>query len=718
MTAYAGQLLKPTIEAAFGADPSGDPAGWSWTNLTSRLVVEDGVPITRGRTDWSSRCTPASVTCTLLNTDGALTPGNPSSVYWPNVDRTTPIRVSVPYGTGTSTTRLLAFAVAWAPLWDTGLAKVVVKVKAAGRLELLARGEDPQSPLFRSLTGVSSFLSGGSPLPVAYWPCEDEAGALNAASPIPGVRAMDVSGVSFASDSELPGSEALPTLSTGATLVGTIPPYTPTTRWVATLVLHIPNAVTAATTVLEVGTTGTAAYWRIIVEATGIRLRAYDSSVTQILDTALTFGTSFSAAKFFGHWNYLQLQVDQNGANIDYSLVVQCTADNVGGVLAATLASRTIGIGRFVNTTATADLDGASVGHYGFISDPTRNTDAVIAMTGYRHLEDALQRFQRICLEEGLQYSADGALEPVGAMLMGPQPVGTVDEILADIEAANAGGTIHDGGPDGGLRFTLRNSRYNATVGMTINLTAKELAPGFEPTLDSEGFANDVTVSQAGGSPARFVNTASVAKVGRFPGPGATANLYSFGDVEQVAAWVTHVSSTPGMRYRTIEINLLKTPTLAAAWLASRIGSRIQVTNLMAGHPPGAVDVFLEGYTENLSPMWTATLNCSPAAPWQVFQEGDSTLARLHLDGQTVNTTAASNAGSLSVATAAGKPLLPTAAGEMPMRILVAGAELNVTAVSGSSSPQTLTATLANGIVKSLPAGTTVELASQHGLAL
>ncbi|MFJ8221400.1 hypothetical protein [Streptomyces griseus] len=69
---------------------------WSitWTDITNRVDMVQGVTITRGAQDELSEPQPGGCTMTLDNQDGALTPGNPNSPYSPWVRRNAPIRVS------------------------------------------------------------------------------------------------------------------------------------------------------------------------------------------------------------------------------------------------------------------------------------------------------------------------------------------------------------------------------------------------------------------------------------------------------------------------------------------------------------------------------------------------------------------------------------------------------------------------------------------------
>lgn len=79
------------VELAFGADIDGDQYLWDWTNLTP-LFMSQTVTTTRGRADESSDVSPTAASPVMDNPDGDLTPDNPMSAYWPNVDLGTPAR--------------------------------------------------------------------------------------------------------------------------------------------------------------------------------------------------------------------------------------------------------------------------------------------------------------------------------------------------------------------------------------------------------------------------------------------------------------------------------------------------------------------------------------------------------------------------------------------------------------------------------------------------
>ncbi|MET9923412.1 MULTISPECIES: LamG-like jellyroll fold domain-containing protein [unclassified Streptomyces] len=66
----------------------------TWTDITDRVDMVQGITITRGASDELSETQPGTCTMTLDNQDGALTPGNPGSPFAPFVRRNAPIRVT------------------------------------------------------------------------------------------------------------------------------------------------------------------------------------------------------------------------------------------------------------------------------------------------------------------------------------------------------------------------------------------------------------------------------------------------------------------------------------------------------------------------------------------------------------------------------------------------------------------------------------------------
>ena len=91
--AFPETSLGLRIEAAFGAGTT-SPLTWTWTDLTDRLISQS-IRIRRGRADESSTTQPSSVRFELRNLDGALTPLNEASPFFPDIVRGTPVRIWV-----------------------------------------------------------------------------------------------------------------------------------------------------------------------------------------------------------------------------------------------------------------------------------------------------------------------------------------------------------------------------------------------------------------------------------------------------------------------------------------------------------------------------------------------------------------------------------------------------------------------------------------------
>lgn len=71
-----------------------EPWNIRWTDVTPRVDMVQGVTISRGASDERSETQPGTASLRLANQDGAITPGNPGSPFYPYVRRNTPIRVS------------------------------------------------------------------------------------------------------------------------------------------------------------------------------------------------------------------------------------------------------------------------------------------------------------------------------------------------------------------------------------------------------------------------------------------------------------------------------------------------------------------------------------------------------------------------------------------------------------------------------------------------
>lgn len=113
-------LIPHLVEAAFGGTWRDDPDDLTWTDVTDRVRVVQPVNVVRGRAIELDR-TPQAGTLSLQfdSSDGALTPENPASPYFPNVQTGLPLRFSVQDAGGVWRQQGYMFATDPKPIYPT-----------------------------------------------------------------------------------------------------------------------------------------------------------------------------------------------------------------------------------------------------------------------------------------------------------------------------------------------------------------------------------------------------------------------------------------------------------------------------------------------------------------------------------------------------------------------------------------------------------------------
>lgn len=85
--------LPLILEAAYGADPNGDPNDYEFTDISSRLVRSADVQIRTGRSPGAQSANAGSCSFAIDNDDGDWTPLNPFSTLHPHVRLGLPMRL-------------------------------------------------------------------------------------------------------------------------------------------------------------------------------------------------------------------------------------------------------------------------------------------------------------------------------------------------------------------------------------------------------------------------------------------------------------------------------------------------------------------------------------------------------------------------------------------------------------------------------------------------
>lgn len=601
--------------------------------------------------------------------------------------------------------------------WDKSGADVTVPVMASGIIRRLTQGASPtRSALYRNFTQYS---------PHGYWPMEDGSEATTAASGVTGGASAKATAVSFASATTLPGSaQTLAFTGATSTIIGFANRATAGTT--ASFVVYVRLSALPASDkrFLTLSTTGTARSITIGVSATTWTATFYDVDG----GTLATSNVSMAGIDPTDGWIGYNLLLSTSGANVEYSIRWDTVGVGYGGgVGPVSLGAGTSG--RFESFVLTAKNDAVfQAAQFGHLFMSTQNldlTDDEFRNAANAYLgETSAARMERLCTEEGQAFEITGRLADTETM--GYQTTDTFMDLIYQCWDA-------DGGIGGEARDQLALT-YRTRVDLelrsdaTLDYSSSELFEVPLPVEDDQGFTNDVTVRRPNSGSARSVveeGPTSVLDppdgVGRYA-TDVTVNIAEDDRLPSVAGWLTLVGAWDEARYPSVSVALHRTAiddTLAGTVRALDLGDTITLTNLPSWVPPEDVPELVQGYTETLSRyMWDITYNATPAGPYQGIAVLDSDVypPRLDATDHTVSNSLTTTGTSLTLVTPAGSQRWVDSAtypSEFPVLVKVGGEVMSLTAVTGTSSPQTGTVVRSvNGVVKSHTAGQGIRLAN------
>lgn len=670
----------------------------SWVDITTDVLVRDGINISRGLRDEASRADASKCSLSIKNNDGKYSPRNPRSPYFGLLTRNTPIRVSAE-----GSVRFIGEISAWPSRWDVSGNDVWVPIDASGITRRLGQGAEAlRSALYRGLTNSSISSS-----VVAYWPCEDANGSSRISSGIGG-PAMTFTGTpDLASYSAYDASEPIPLLN-GSVWTGAVPYYPPTGDTSIRFLLSVPDAGLPTEHVfVRTFCSGTASQWLVrFYNPDGLVVQSFDADGVFLLDYIVTFAIKGKDLR-------VSLDLHQNGANVDYTISTLRPGQTVGEFLTGTLPSVTIGSVTRVVVNDSEQITDTGLGHISVQNSITSIFDLKYQLMAYTG-ETAGRRVERLCDEEGISFTSVGDLDD--SVAMGPQKPNTLLDLLGEAAESDMG-LLYEPRDDLGLVYRTRSSLYNQSPAVELDYDAGHLAPPLDPVDDDQATRNDITVSREGGSSARAVLTSGPLStaappngVGRYNN-SVTVSVKADEDLPDQAQWRIHVGTVDEARYPQVSVDLSNHNVSSDTSLSSDLilidsGDRLTIDNQPLWLPPNLISQIVLGFSEKLSSYeWFITMNCVPESPYQVAVYGTG---RYGTEYSTLSSSATSSATSLSVATSTG-PLWTTAAGDFPMDIIVAGERMTVTAISGSSSPQTFTVTRSvNGVTKAQSSGAVV----------
>lgn len=709
----------------------------AWNDITEDVLVRDGIRITRGRPDQSSRVPPSTLDLSIKNTDGKYSPRNPESPLYGLIGRNQPIRVSlagVPvsgYGG-----RFWGEVESWPQRWNVKGSDVWAPITANGimrRLNAPGTAAPSWAPLRRSI------LAGE---PDAYWPLEDGTDASQAGSGLSRLDPMMPSGtVTFEAPDRFyaHGSSGAANLAAGGTLKGyTLIPSSP--------------AVSAITDGFEVEFV---VGWDQAIPADDTNL------VLQVTDSRnQTFGVAvhLDSQRYFavvdpaGVLDYQGVTPVEAGVLYHLRMVV---AINPAGALEQTLylndggleaqknggATTSIGSPRWVliNGTNTAlDYQPANpdtFGHVAVWATTRANWDTVNGETGYAvsetfgfNPETAVERITRLCDEEGVTVTFIGDTDE--AEQMGPQRTDTFLNLVNDAADVD-GGILYESRNSFGFVYRIGYSLYNQDPALTLDYAAgNQVAPPLEPVEDTDAVVNDMVVNRVDGSSARFTETdgpLGTDTIGRYT-EDVTLNLYRDSQCVQHASWRVHLGTVDEPRYPVVNVDFTALSGAAVTGLVADaagldIGDRLSITSPPSWLPPDSIEQLAQGFTEVLdSHHWTMAVNAEPALPYEVFvvETGDDNRSRIPAGATVTNEALDTTETGVDIVSTLVRWIDSATYGSMfPISIVIGGELMTCTAITGTGLTQVMTVTRsANGVVKSHAAGTAVQIFRPAVIAL
>jgi len=600
----------------------------------------------------------------------------------------------------------------WPQRWDVTGRDVYVPIEASGILRRLGQGASAlKSTLYRGYTSATF-------TPRAYWPCEDGADATEIASAIggPPMRFQDAARPTLASFDGFKCSDPLPTLQ-GSHWLGNVASYTGTGKVQVWFLMHIPTgAATVGKRIITIYTAGTGpvASWILSYASAGgnLTFAGFDAAGTQLFTDTAAFDVNDRLLR-------VDIELQQNGANIDWNYATLEVGASVGGLSSGTLNANNISRCHAVRVAGDNLGNDIAIGHIS-VHDSVRSLfdlwPELLAYDG----EAASRRIERLCGEEGVTFRAVG--NPDASAAMGPQLPAELVTLLQDAADAD-GGILYEPRDLFGLAYRTRESLYDQTARLALDYAAAHLS-GIEPVDDDQAVRNDITVKRtagsSSGSSARAV--ASTGPLSILPPPGGvgrydeqvTLNLAADSVLADAAGWLLHLGTVDEARYPVLQVDLARAPFVASSALALAaqdldVGDRLTVDNPPSWLPPDDITQLAQGMAETMGNFThRIEVNCSPETPWGQAAIYDDGASRYSSNGTTLNEVLDTTETGVDVLTPTGR-VWSHADGDFDIR--VGGEVMTVTAISGAGSAQTFTVTRSvNGVVKAHASGEAVTL--------
>lgn len=582
---------------------------WGWTDITDYVRWEPGITVTYGRSDQDSRVTSLNADMTLDNRDSRFSRANPFSPYAGYLDRATPIWSQVNPGSGWITV-LQGYVNSWPKRWDTTGNESNIPITIGGIMRRFTITDEAKSPMARSMGGFSA----SGCLPLVYYPMEDGENAAQFANAVPGGVPLTLVGASLAVDDSLPGSRPLPTFDSEAYATAVLPAYTDTGQWVAQIAV-VPTSpmVGGAVSVISVETINGKVAGGIEANNGQLVVAWWTQPITDTPTSTVTIALpdpevvqNRPVSVVLRSW------ADTAGGDDHVSVTIR---DGQGTELGTVSDTTTVGFhtpGVRVNVSGNRNGSGlaGTFGHLGIWADPAftvgdddvPNAAAMAAHDG----ETAVARQRRECGGAGVPFycTTDESAR------LGPQPEGTLQEVLDDA-AKGDGGVLYE--HEFGYGYKPFAEFLLPPVALALDQALGQVAGEIEADDDDTRFVNQFTAKRPDGSFATCRDPAYQAGKALVTGQD-TFNVYADNQLLDHASLAVAHGTLEADRWPRISLNLANHPELITGWAAFPQFGRLTVANPFEQAAVGNIDVIAEGATVHVnSRQWDVDLNASPA---------------------------------------------------------------------------------------------------------
>jgi hypothetical protein len=686
MAQFPYQLLNIRVRIAPGADLTAAPSTYTWTDITTYLHYAYDITAECGVTDDGSESN-SKIEFVLRNNDRRWTIDNPESPNWPGWDIGCPVELALDVGDGAGyVVDGVGYVDSSKLEWPSNTPhSCIARVTASGPFGRLGRDPDLASALRRTIPS--------SKVRKAFWPLEDAAGALSAASAVPAVPPMAGVNPEYGTASLVPGASSVATFKPGAQLFANLPTPTTSQGFRLTCLLHAATIPAATAELFELrAAAGTVGRYVVQIGAGTLQVRAYNTAGTEISGAGAIGFTSHETDLVWFEVEFVQSAagtITWTMKETTWRYTVDGLPSGSSGTGSSTF-SGTLGGVTGVGIAPTGLLDDIQVGMLALCEQPFPASGGFAAVLGWAG-NTATDRIQGMANE----FRVPSSVTATGlGSVMGPQIVGSLLANLRNVQATDHGILTDHLGVVG---YTALKELYNRAPLLTLAATTRGELAGLEPEINDQQLANVASANRPAGSSATVVDEDDVRKRGRYERSPITVNVARDVDLPGHAGWALARGRASGYDFKTLVVKPHLAPQTLPVALTLKLGDRITIDPLPQQMAKGGAERIIIGRKIVIPGMRSRTVleisfNLTPVDAYNAF-----ILDTDRLDTAGTELIVAASAADTGLVAQTARPSV-TVTGATSIPLWAAGEKITLTAVADEALADTFGgAPVANG---------------------